>query len=144
MEDNKPKCILFKIVTSVLGILSGASILITFLAYKNYHAAVWGLLSAIFAAMNARLHISYRRNTLHRNQTPESLKNVTIFGGITTIVAIVAAITYFSLVAVFKEGYKLDGYMPAGIFATLTLKFTIGLIFAGKTYGNYLKNYNAL
>ncbi|GIX94985.1 uncharacterized protein CDAR_393791, partial [Caerostris darwini] len=109
--------------------ISGISIFASFLHYKNYSAAIWGLLSAIFASINLNLHVLYRRRALHLKHTPESLRVVKLSGVILSIAALIAAAIYFILVAVYHEGYKIDGFAPAGIFALLTLKWTVMLYF---------------
>ncbi|GFY61018.1 uncharacterized protein TNIN_442382 [Trichonephila inaurata madagascariensis] len=82
--EGQRRCLGCKIVLAVLGVVSGASIFVSFIYYKNYNAAIWGLLT----------------------------------------------------------GYKIedDGYAPAGIFALLSLKWTVMMFFEGRKYEKLLRS----
>ncbi|GFS68941.1 uncharacterized protein NPIL_609221 [Nephila pilipes] len=138
--EGPQHCIGCKLVFAVLGVLSGASIFITFSFYKNYNAAIWGLLTALFAVIVLRLHISYRRRVLHLKYTADSLRIIKLCGFILSVAAVTASIVYFILAAVWHQGYKIedDGFAPAGIFALLSLKWTLLMFFEGRKYEKFL------
>ncbi|GFY61017.1 uncharacterized protein TNIN_442381 [Trichonephila inaurata madagascariensis] len=140
--EGQRRCLGCKIVLAVLGVVSGASIFVSFIYYKNYNAAIWGLLTGIFAAVVLRLHISYRRRVLHLKHTADSLQIVKVCGLILSFTAITASIVYFILAAVGHQGYKIedDGYAPAGIFALLSLKWTVMMFFEGRKYEKLLRS----
>ncbi|GFQ72280.1 uncharacterized protein TNCT_489751 [Trichonephila clavata] len=100
-------CIECKIIFAVLGVVSGATIFVSFAYYKNYNAAIWGLLTGILAALVLRLHVSYRRRVLHLRHTADSFQIVKVWGLILSITAITASIVYFVLAAVGHQGKKL-------------------------------------
>ncbi|XP_054715021.1 uncharacterized protein LOC129224569 [Uloborus diversus] len=140
---KRGRCLLTtKIVFGVLGAVSGISIFVSFSYYNNWHAAAWGLLSAIFAIMVLRLHIFRRRNTLHLRYNAETMRIAKQCGIFTSLISFIAAITYFVLAYTINHGYQLenDGYMPAGIFALMTLKWTVMLFLAGKKYEEFLSS----
>ncbi|KAF8790380.1 heme transporter hrg-1-like [Argiope bruennichi] len=138
--EGPQRCLGLKQVFAILGILSGASIFVSFAALKNVNAALWGLLSGIFAAIVLNLHINYRRRVLHLKYTPESLRIVKLCGLVLSIVTLTASIVYFILMAVYHQGYKLEGngYAPAAIFALLALKWTVMMFFEGRKYQRFL------
>ncbi|GFS72331.1 uncharacterized protein TNCV_1827341 [Trichonephila clavipes] len=105
--EGQRRCLGCKIVFTVLGVASGASIFVSFIYYKNYNAAIWGLLTGIFAAVVLRLHISYRRRVLHLKHTADSLQVVKVCGLILSFTAITASIVYFTFAAVEHQGKTL-------------------------------------
>ncbi|KFM67022.1 hypothetical protein X975_02444, partial [Stegodyphus mimosarum] len=141
--EQRPRCVKLKAIFAILGIIAGISILICFIFYKNANAAAWGLLTGIFASVVYSLHRSYLKNTMHLKYTAETLRLTKLCGILCSVLAILSSITYFTLAAVLKQGYKVegDGYAPAGVFALLALKWTFMMFWEGKRYENFLKNY---
>ncbi|CAL1271718.1 unnamed protein product, partial [Larinioides sclopetarius] len=94
----------------------------------------------IFAAIVLNLHINYRRRVLHLKYTPESLRMVKLCGLVLSIATLIASVVYFTLMAVYHQGYKLEGngYGPAAIFSLLAMKWTIMMYFEGRRYERFL------
>ncbi|KAG8200142.1 hypothetical protein JTE90_018927 [Oedothorax gibbosus] len=140
--EGRRRCLGLKTVLAILGVISGASICVTFGASRNFNASIWGFLTGVFAAIVLNLHLCYRKNILHLKFTPETLGLVKLCGILCSIIALSASIIYFVLMSVFKQGYKMedDGYAPAGIFALLSLKWTVMMFFEGRWYERFLRS----
>lgn len=132
----------FKLVTAGFGILAGMSTFCVFtFVYGNVHAGIWALLSGIFATFVFHLHLLYKNHRLAAWHTLTSLtanRNL----GILAFLGSFAATCYYWYTA-FSEHQPMypikDSDMIAGVWAFMTVKWSIGLTFFGHKYNNLLE-----
>lgn len=141
-DSNRRGChMTFKIVTSCIGVVMGttAFLLFTFL-YGNLHAGLWALASCILAAMVLHLHLLYKNYRLNSWHTLHSLSANRNLGVLALMGSFGAMIYYFyTKYSEDQPTYPIkESYMIAGVWAFMTVKWSLGLSYYGQKYRTLL------
>lgn len=138
MPEDRSGCLAsFQLVMCGLGVTAGiCSFFLFCFLYGNISASLWALASGVLAAIVLHLRLLYTNHRLHSWHTVHSLaanRNL----GILTGVLSVGATVYYIYMAV-SEGQQVfpikDSWMIAGVWAFMTVKWSVGLVYLGHKY----------
>ncbi|XP_071788632.1 heme transporter HRG1-like [Asterias amurensis] len=132
-----------RFVLASTGISLGCLVFMVFLAveeYRNFHIAIWGLVSGIFAALTLIVHIQHTRGD--RDVWVNRLKAPIIVGFIVQLGSIAAFITYIVLALVEKQTLMPvtgahHGYYLTAIWVFMTWKWSFALFFFSRSYRKF-------
>jgi len=136
-ESRNGCLMMFKLATAGFGVLAGMSTFFVFtFVYGNVDAGIWALLSSVFSACVLHLHLLYKNHRLSAWHTVTSLtanRNL----GILALLGSLAATVYYWYMAIseHQEIYPIgDSDMIAGVWAFMTVKWSVGLTYFGHKY----------
>jgi len=138
-------CWLFtKIVVAFVGVLVGISAFFWFwIAYANYNAAIWALLSGLLSMGTFHLHQLYARNLIDEWYDIDALSAIEKLGVLGTVVSVVAFSVNLGLAIYWREGLDLKTYgtshIPAVIFAIMFLRAALVLAWFARKYAKYVR-----
>lgn len=124
-----------RITFAVIGMVVGLSIFGSFGFYfRNWHCAVWGLVSGIFAALTLGIHIEYRQHEWRRK--PNFLRVIMFFGCLAQFLAISAFIIYIALGIHYKQRVTPwnDGFYVTSIWCLMSWKWSFLLFLYSRSY----------
>jgi len=136
-EDRSGWRVSFQLVMCGVGVTAGiCSFFIFCFLYGNISAGLWGLGSGILAAIVLHLRLLYKNHRLHSWHTVHSLaanRNL----GILTGVLSTGALVYY-LYMKFSESQDVfpikDSWMIAAVWAFMTVKWSLALVYLGHKY----------
>jgi cation transport ATPase len=126
-----------KIFFACLGVILGITtfFIFTFL-YGNIHAGLWALASSILSSIVLHLHLLYRNQRLNSWHTLHSLAANRNLGVLALLGSLGAMVYYFyTAVSEHQEVYPIkDSWLIAGVWAFMSVKWSLGLTFYGHKY----------
>ncbi|XP_033105826.1 heme transporter hrg1-B-like [Anneissia japonica] len=152
MEETgtvQPRGRIRRVTYSITGMVLGLSILIVFLVvekFRNYHVAVWGAVSALFAAVSLVLHLQHNNDT-SKERWIRRLSLIMLIGFVTQMCCIVAFFTYIIMAAEQKQAVipvncRHCGYYLAAVWVFMTWKWSFLTFFYARMYRKiYLGHY---
>ncbi|XP_041371623.1 heme transporter HRG1-like [Gigantopelta aegis] len=131
---------------SVIGILVGASIFFVFgLHYENWNTALWGLLSALGAAVTLFVHVQYTRDVWRT--FPYRLRYFMLTGCFIQLAGVCGFVAYLTLAITQHQHLKAygNGFYLATIWCFMTWKWGFLLFYFSRAYRQlYLDIYTIL
>lgn len=106
----------------------------------NIHAGLWALASSILASIVLHLHLLYKNQRLNSWHTLHSLAANRNLGVLTLMGSLGAMIYYFySAFSEHQEVYPIkDSWLIAGVWAFMTVKWSLTLTLYGHKYMSLL------
>ncbi|KFD48667.1 hypothetical protein M514_10451, partial [Trichuris suis] len=133
----RPSTVLtIRIVFASIGIFVGLFTGICFAAhFRNYNAAVWAIVSGLFAAAVLWLHVKYKRLTL-RQWLPR-LRNLMLVGCVGQLAGFSAMVTYITLGIVMRQGLSMiygENFWIALVWGWMTWKWAFAMFYYSRLY----------
>ncbi|XP_070546787.1 heme transporter hrg1-B-like [Ptychodera flava] len=130
------------LIYAACGAVVGLSAFIAFLAvYSNYHAAIWGLVSGIFATLVVLILVPHTRFLYQRYRI---LFYLQIFGLVVAIGSCVAFIVYIILAVVQHQGLDPTSYYVTSVWVFMTAKWAFGLFYFSRSQKRKYEDENQL
>lgn len=124
-----------RIIAGFVGAIVGIAGCVAFAkVYKNYNAAIWAALSAVFAILFLHLHFAVRRD--HERVIPRLKFTVISFVGMSGfIAAIIGFIVNIALgIRSHESGVRTDGYFIVCVWIFLTFKWGLLTFLASRKF----------
>ncbi|XP_059143052.1 heme transporter hrg1-A-like [Physella acuta] len=126
-----------RLIFSVIGVFVGVSVGCVFAAhYKNYHVALWGLLSGLSAAIALGVTIAYMKQVW--DSYPLRLKRFMLLGCFIQLTGVCGFVAYLVLAISKNQGLVIygEGYYLTCVWCFMTWKWGLALLLYSRRYLN--------
>ncbi|KAK6180874.1 hypothetical protein SNE40_008849 [Patella caerulea] len=124
-----------RVVFSVVGLLVGLSVFVTFgFKYDNWNTSLWGLLSGLAASISIYVHTAYLRQVFQSN--PFVLQHFMLTGCLIQLVGCCGFVTYLVLAITKNQGLVIigPGYYLTCVWCFMTWKWGFFLLIYARKY----------